>query len=269
MFRNRDTGMTFQDGDTRPAGHIFYIPKQDRPGADHDDRKFYLLERCDESHRIATLAAMSTKDNEKKLGATLYPIQNPRARLRKPDQRGSFVCTYLLMNRNVHLLDESVDGETNHVGRVRERLKTSLGIGTQLPTATEHTSSIRGRLVRVTDEVKSVVFFRYGFVLTEHAYSPSRSWQIVVPIVHAPSLEPDENNLRPVNDSQWRAGLPNSWGDVLLMTQRVVSISQGEGPDGRGLRDLPREIDAVLPYTIDAGSLSAVEAALTRRLSLP
>ena len=267
MARKGTVETTFVEGDTRPAGHIFYVPVSDRPGDDHDDRKHFLLTDCG-SGRLATLAAMTTKPGEVNFGANVYEIKNPNAVL-KAGQVGSFVAPYQLIFRNGHLLDRSVDAEPSHLPGVLDAVRDALGIGTGLPRPGYHPKSLRGRLVRLTDEAKDIVFFRYAFILTRHEYSSARRWQLLLPVLHAPSLPVDAWTLEPVDISSWRGGLPKDWGRVLLMTERIVSLSQGE-PRAKGREaDLPNEIEFVLSERIDEGSLAQVEAALVTRLGLP
>ena len=60
-------GTSFHGSDVRPAGHVFVIPAQERPGDDPKNRPHFLLNRCDpavDPHVLGTLAHMSTKATE-------------------------------------------------------------------------------------------------------------------------------------------------------------------------------------------------------------
>ena len=261
-------GTRFRSGATRPAGHIFYIPASERPTDDPKGRPHYLVNRCDpgaDPFAVATLAHMSTKATEHtEYGSPVHEIET-HGSLNKPNQAGSYVIAARLLPRNPERLVVSAMSAVNAVRSVRQSVLLAVGLGEGIATAGR--SSVRGRLVRVLDPG---VDARYGCVLTGHAYSASRRYQVIVPImdrivagIDGPEiLEPTRWDVVPTREPWWDV-LPLH--SPMLDTAGLISLSE----PWRQIRDrrkwLKPQIE-ILPVSIDDATLATVEARIVERL---
>jgi hypothetical protein len=263
-------GTRFHAGAIRPAGHIFYIPGSERPTDDPKSRPHFLVNRCDvasdSSVVVATLAHMSTKATEhSEYGSPLHEIVGPNA-LTLPDQAGNYVIAARLFPRNPERLMVSAMSATDHVRSVRGAVLRAVGMGEGV--AATGTASVRGRLARVGDRRVGI---RYGCVVTGHAYSASRRYQVIVPIIDrvvhqhdGPQiLEPNRWSVVPMRQPWWNA-LPLQ--SPMLDTAGLISLSEAWTQSRDWRRWLKPQIE-VLPTSIDPGTLAAVEAKISERLS--
>ncbi|HEV7591443.1 MAG TPA: hypothetical protein VGO40_25235 [Longimicrobium sp.] len=165
----------------RPAGHIFFIPAEERPGDDPKNRPHFLLNRCDpaaDAHVLGTLAHMSTKPTEMvEYGCAGHEIAGT-PHVRKMGWDRNFVITTRLLPLLAQDLKESRYSAVDEVRNVRRSVMQALSIGGGIEP--RGNGSVRGRIVRVLEDSAD---FDFGFVLTEHQYSAQRRYQIVVPII--------------------------------------------------------------------------------------
>jgi hypothetical protein len=244
-----------------PAGHVYYVPTSERPGDDHDDRRFLLLKRVPQDG-VASMAATTTKPNEE---VHLYTLKDAGHLLTKPDQSGPYVCGYNLLYRNAHLLGDSVDVQTKQLPDILTVVRTALGMGENIADQPTPRGTLRGRLVEVTPKIRKLMYFRYGFILTEHEYSTARRWQILLPVVSGGNLEATATWIDHPASPEIRACLPDGWERLLLLTDRLVSVTQGK-PGLRWGNGLPHEIARLFSVSMDPGALAAAEHAIRRRL---
>lgn len=260
-------GSRFPAGATRPAGHIFSIPACERPTDEHKTRPYFLVNRCDvaaDPLELATLAHMTTKATEHlHFGSDFHEITSSTSK--QPGRDGQFVIATRLLPRDPRLLTASAMSAVDEVRSVRTAVLAALGLGEGM--AAPGTPSVRGRLVRVRDERAGI---RHGFVLTSHAYSAKRRYQIIVPIIDrmvggvgGPELlEITRWDVQPGPRPWWKA-LPVI--HPLVDTAGLVSLSERwqQGHDPR--RWLTRQIDVLEP-SIDPHTLAAVEERIRARL---
>ncbi|HEY0017820.1 MAG TPA: hypothetical protein VGC13_16015 [Longimicrobium sp.] len=210
---------------------------------------------------------MSTKATEHvEYGSPVHEIPGP-AVLTKPDQDGSFVIASRLLPRDPDRLIVSAMSAVDEVRRVRRAVTLALGLGEGV--APPGTRSVRGRLVRIVD-VR--VGYAYGIVLTTHAYSAHRRFQIVAPIMDAAVegregpevLEPLRWDVEPVRQP-WLDAVPLK--RPLVDTAALISLSEPWRQSRDRRRWLKRQID-VLDSSVDATTLVAIEERIVERLSL-
>jgi hypothetical protein len=262
-------GTRFHAGATRPAGHIFYIPGSERPTDDPKSRPHFLVNRCDvvsDPSVVATLAHMSTKATEhSEYGSPLHEIVDATA-LTLPDQAGNYVIAARVVPRNPERLVVSAMSASNHVRSVRGAVLRAVGLGEGV--AATGAASVRGRLARVGDQRAGI---RYGCVVTGHAYSAIRRYQVIVPIIDrvvhhhdGPQiLEPNRWSVVPMRQPWWNA-LPLQ--SPMLDTAGLISLSEAWRRSRDRRHWLKPQIE-VLPTSIDPVTLAAVEAAISERLS--
>jgi hypothetical protein len=261
-------GAQFGAGATRPAGHIFYLTPAERPTDDRKTRPHFLVNRCDpiaDPAGMATLAHMTTKPEEHtNYGCPTHEVTN--ATLHLPDQQGSFVLGSRLLPVPPEWLVVSAMSAVDEVRSVRRVVLQAVGIGEGVADA--GTASVRGRLVRVPDQRVGI---RYGCAVTDHAYSASRRYQVIVPIIDR--LVNGSDGLEIQEPVRWDV-VPRRepWWDVLpfrsplLDTAGLISLSEAWRRSSDPRRWLMPQIE-VLPTSIDPDTLAAVEAAISERLS--
>jgi hypothetical protein len=170
-----------------------------------------------------------------------------------------------LLARDPNRLGVSVMSAVQEVHSVRRVVVEAMGVGEGAASATSQ--SVRGRLVRIHDPQ---VGFRHGCVLTSHAYSASRRYQIIVPvfdrIIRGPEgtdlLEPMRWDVVPHRKPWWHA-LPLE--EPVFDTAGLISLSElwRQGRDPRHwLKPQIEIIDAL----IDDATLTAVEEKIVERL---
>jgi hypothetical protein len=259
-------GARFALGTTRPAGHIFYIPPEQRPADDPKTRPHFLVNRCDpvaDPSVMATLAHMSTKPTEHaEYGCPVHVITGAGTR---NGHTGSFVIAARLLARNPDRLAASAMSAVQEARSVRRVVLEATGLGEGVANATSR--SVRGRLVRIHDPR---VGMRHGFVLTAHAYSASRRYQIIVPIfdgiVRGPEgpevVERTRWDVVPARQPWWSA-LPLE--EPVLDTAGLVSLSELWRKSSDPRRWLRPQIELIDAF-IDDATLAAVEEKIAERL---
>src|SRR5215217_5412095 len=116
-------GSTFGRTEIRPAGHIFFIPGEERPGDDTKNRPYFLLNRCDSAadpYALGTLAHMSTKPTE---------IVEYRCAGHQIGRDENFVITARLLPRFAADLNRSRYSAVDEVRSVRRSVRQALAIG--------------------------------------------------------------------------------------------------------------------------------------------
>jgi hypothetical protein len=263
-------GSTFRGSDPRPAGHIFFVPGEERPGNDPKNRPCFLINRCDpaaDPYALGTLAYMSTKSTEiVQFGCAGHEIGRPRSADESGDE-GNFVITARLLPRAASALNRSRFSAVDEVHRVRKSVLQALAIGEGM--GGERNGSVRGRLVRVLDDG---VGASSGFILTAHDYSAQRRYQVVVPIIDR--IFEDEDGFEKIELNRWDV-VPERqpWfrglalREPLIDTAGLVSLTE----EWRKSRDPRTWLDRQIEVTgtmIDQATLAEVEAKITERLLL-
>jgi hypothetical protein len=127
---------------------------------------------------------MTTKSSEEfGYGAPAHEIAECSRRLRYSDQLGCFVTPVRLVFADARDLPHSIASYTASVGAVQRVTAAALGFGTG--AAGPGDASARGRLAMLSQDVADAFGFKYALILTQHAYSRQRRWQLVVPVVCA------------------------------------------------------------------------------------
>jgi hypothetical protein len=258
-------GARFVPGAIRPAGHIFYIPPEERPTDDPKTRPHFLVNRCDvaaDPATMATLAHMTTRPTEHAAyGCPVHEIQDPAA----VRHRGIYVLGARLLPCVPEWLRVSAMSAAQEVRSVRGMVLEAIGFGEGV--ASSASKSVRGRLVRIHD---SRVDIRHGCVLTSHAYSANRRYQIVVPIfdrvVRGPEgpelLQPTRWDIVPLRKPWWNA-LPLE--EPMLDTAGLISLSEPWRQDRDPRRWLKPQIE-IIDAIIDDATLAAAEEKIAERL---
>lgn len=111
------------------------------------------------------------------------------------------------------------------------------------------TGSRRGRIVRLEDESAIDFRTRFAVVLTEHAYSREKHYDVLIPIYHADRL-PASAHGRLVEDREWLRifAQPSPRGVVAVHLIQSVWYKT--------------DIATETPYVMDDATLEAVEAEL-------
>jgi hypothetical protein len=261
-------GARFAIGAARPAGHIFYLPPEERPTDDPKTRPHFLVNRCDVSAdptAMATLAHMSSKLTEHtEYGAPAHAIVDRGMRPNSAHME-SFVIAARLLARDPDRLRVSAMSAVQEVRSVRGVVLQAVGLGEGIADVTSR--SVRGRLARIHD---ARVGMHYGCVVTKHAYSASRRYQVIVPIFDGVEHGPDGPELLelvrwdvvPLRQPWWNA-LPLE--QPVLDTAGLISLSElwRKSSDPRGW--LKPQIE-IIDASIDAATLAAVEEKIAERL---
>jgi hypothetical protein len=269
----------FRALETRPAGHVFYVPREARLAEDTKDRRHLLLHDCPDSDTevvLATLAHLTTRETERIAHrAPFHRLVTPELQP-GPKAEGSFVNAARLVFRDVRKLTHSVgQASPGDVRESRRVVADALEIGSPTPP-TGLAGSVRGRLARVSGVLQKYAGFAFGIILTNHVYSTERRFQAIVPVVDLRTFlledeTPDdfvqeETDVRPGN-RVWCGELPSSWAEPVVDTVRLVTMSE----EWKKSRDrnawLPGQI-TVLDVGVDAETLREIERAVSRRLGL-
>jgi hypothetical protein len=280
-------GRDFHLGESRPAGAVFWLPRELSLGSDPKrSRLHFLLHDCDdddspgdEAGIFATLAYMSTKDTEHtQYRAPAYRFLTPELQPAGAGQEGSFALTSRFLMVDVRTLSQaSHQASPRDIRGCLASVRQGLGIGKG--PAAPGGRSVRGHLARIEAPVRDVTGLEFGVVVTDHTYSAQRRYQAVVPLIDLGEfLEPGEGPqhftpdptefLVPRADGPWTNAIPTSWSAILVDTMRLITLTEEwekvRNPD----RWLKKQI-TVLPYKIGKAVLDEVDNRLVRRLNLP
>jgi hypothetical protein len=280
-------GRDFRLGESRPAGAVFWLPKELSLGSDpKHSRLHFLLHDCaddslpgDEAGIFATLAYMSTKNTEhKQYRAPAYKLLTRELQPVGVGQEGSFALTSRFLMVDVRSLSQaSHQADPRDIRGCLASVRQGLGIGKG--PAAPGGRSVRGHLARIEGPVRDVTGLEFGIVVTDHAYSGMRRYQAVIPLVDLGDLlDPDEgpDDFTPDatefqvsrTDGPWTNAIPSSWSAILVDTMRMITLTEewkkSKNPD----RWLKKQI-TVLPYKVGKALLDEIDIRLVHRLSLP
>lgn len=263
-------GSTFRGTEIRPAGHIFYVPPEERPGNDPKDRPHFLVNRCDPTPDpwvVGTLAHMSTKSTEMtEYGCAGHAIP-ALPYVKEAGRDGNFIISARLLPRLARDLSHSRFSATDEVRSVRRSVANALGIDEGL--APRGSGSVRGRLARILDNRAD---FDFGLVLTAHQYSAQRRFQIVVPIIDR--VVDAGDGIEELEITPWDVlPDPQAWltavdlREPMIETVGLLSLTEEwrVGRDSRGWLGKQMEITSV---SVDATTLAGVEAKILERFRL-
>jgi hypothetical protein len=259
-------GSTFSETETRPAGHIFFIPGTERPTDDTKNRPHFLVNRCDpvaDPYVLGTLAHMSTKATEiHEYGCAGYEIVDP-TQLKGDGRDGNFVITARLLPRSATRLTRSHHSATDSVRSVRTSVLQAAGVGEGV--GKEGSGSVRGRLARVLDRRAG---FEHGVILTAHEYSRQRRYQVIVPIIDRVT----EDGMEELELTPWDVLLKRRmwidhlrYAEPLLETAGLISLTE-EWKRSRDSRKWLKKQIEVTHAVIDAPTLAEVESKIGERL---
>jgi hypothetical protein len=267
----------FKPGQTRTAGHVFYVPKEARLAEDTKNRRHLLLhDASDEGTAavLATLVHLTTKDTEHRAHhAPFYRLTAPALQRSDPKAQGSYVNAPRLVFRDVRKLIDAVGEASNDdMEGARRAVADALGITRQPP----HPESVRGRIAQVAGTLQKDTGFAFGVVLTNPAYSAERRFQAMVPIIDLQVLlredeirgdfVPDDTDVLPGNRA-WCARLPKSWTEPLIDTVRLVTLTEEWKQSRNKNAWLPKQI-TILDQSVDDETLHEIESRLAQRLGL-
>lgn len=270
----------FRALETRPAGHVFYVPKEARLAEDTKNRRHLLLHDCpdaDTEVALATLVHLTTRETERIAHkAPFHRLLTPELQPSDPGAEGSFVNATRLVFRDVRKLTDSVGrASPADIRSTRRAVADALGMGPPSPVR-GRAESVRGRLAQVSGVLQKHTGFAFGVVLTNHAYSAERRFQAIVPVVDLRKLllddetpddfAPEETDVRPGN-KPWCGRLPRSWAEPLIDTARLVTMTEEWRRSGDKKAWLPRQI-TILDVSVDDETLREIESAVSRRLGL-
>lgn len=277
----------FRLGESRPAGAVFWLPRELSLGSDPKQSRLHiLLHQCDdddlpgdEAGIFATLAYMSTKNTEHaQYRAPAYKFLTPELQPIGVGQEGSFALTSRFLMVDVRTLSHaSHQASPRDIRGCLASVRQGLGIGRG--PAAQGGRSVRGHLARIESPIRDVTGLEFGIVVTDHAYSGKRRYQAVVPLVDLGDLlEPGEDLadftpdptefLVPRTDGRWTNAIPASWPAVLVDTMRLITLTEEWKKVKNPERWLKKQI-TVLPYKVGKAVLDKIDNRLVRRFSLP
>lgn len=279
-------GRDFHLGESRPAGAVFWLPRELSLGSDPKRSRLHvLLHDCEdddlpggEAGIFATLAYMSTKNTEHtQYRAPAYRFLTPELQPAGVGQEGSFALTSRFLMVDVRTLARApYQASPRDVRGCLASVRQGLGIGKG--PASPGGRSVRGHLVRIEGPVRDITGLEFGIVVTDHTYSGERRYQAVVPVIDLGEfLEPGEGPddftpdatefLLPRTAGPWTNAIPSSWSAILVDTMRLITLTEEwkkvRNPD----RWLKKQI-TVLPYKAGKAVLDEIDTRLVRRLSL-
>jgi hypothetical protein len=277
----------FRLGESRPAGAVFWLPRELSLGSDpKHSRLHFLLHDCDdgdlpgdEAGIFATLAYMSTKGTEHtQYRAPAYRFLTPELQPVGGGQEGSFALTSRFLMVDVRTLSQaSHQASPRDIQGCLASVRQGLGIGKG--PAPPGGRSVRGHLARIEAPVRDVTGLEFGIVVTDHAYSGMRRYQAVVPLVDLGDLlEPGEGPddfttdatefLVPRTDGRWTNAIPASWTAIVVDTMRLITLTEEWKKVKNPERWLKKQI-TVLPHKVRKAVLDEIDTRLVRRLNLP
>lgn len=177
------------------AGAVYFVPPDARPSAYHDDRRHVLMRRLDsdqEPGSIITASYASTSSRPRTLGASCHDIDGAH-----PQNKGCGFDRYTYVYPGIVASVDQADltdcaGAVGpaHWSRIRDKFRKGLGIGTGIRgDPGVHGDSWRGVVVRVAEDFENDSGFRYGVIVTEHAFSAKQEWQTLVPVLDAATTD--------------------------------------------------------------------------------
>ena len=255
-------GKTFSPQEERYPGHIFILPREETPNSDAKDRGYVLLNRVTPPD-VGSLVYRSSSPYESTRGAPFHPVRNTpaiagrRAPLAKAEPELSYIYASRLLPWRSDRLATSIDVATRHLAGIRARTKEALGIGDGIYDPAARPETHRGKLARLTPAASELLRFRWGVVLTSHAYSRENRWQVLLP-VFGPASRPHLHDHRIDSARPWIHAINAQWNAAVLSVTLIVSVSQ-----------LDEQIDQILDTTIDEADLHEAERLMSIRLGLP
>ncbi|HKP75551.1 MAG TPA: hypothetical protein VJT67_08410 [Longimicrobiaceae bacterium] len=254
-------GRTFSSADTRPAGHVFFIPPAARLDDDVKTRPHFLVNRCDpeaDPRALGTLAHMSTRATEADVfGCAAYALRGG----------SSHVIAARLLPWPARAMERSSYSATDEVRSVRAAVSHALGMDTG--TAARTSGSVRGRLARIIEPKAEATF---AVVLTAPDYGSRRRYQLLAPILDRVIASPD--GVEELELLAWDV-IPrrHAWTDRLPFAKPVLDTSAlltltEEWRLSRDSRTWLRKQIEVTDAVIDPETLGEVEAKIRERLEL-
>ncbi|HEV3049238.1 MAG TPA: hypothetical protein VGX50_02975 [Longimicrobium sp.] len=232
-------------------GHLFWMGRgatwlnADKP------RPFVLATTCGIG-TLGTLIYGSTRDTEAHSGATCVHID---PRLGGVNQNGlaertAFYPGILVRDRYERLPPHSGTVATS-LAALRAALRDALGIGSGSCLAIgAPAGSLRGRIVRLGIRREAALHTPFAVILTQHAYSSARHYQLVLPLIPDRAGRVSPGVLR-LSGHEWRAVFIQRPRSVLLPIPVVHSIWH------------EHDVRDETAYVLDEGSLAEID----RRLS--
>jgi len=246
-------GLSFDSHQPRPAGHIFLLPSQHVYSSDRKNRGYILLRSCTppEDGTLAYRSRQTTEATVYKAACYPPPPAPPRpGRRERPSPEVSYYYPSRLLYWRARELTRSMGADTAAVLGVRHALRSALGIG-------EGISELRGHIARMTTATLRTLGFRWAVVLTHPDYAAAHRWQTVVPIFgNQRGAGPDD--LSSAEGAGWVSVLNAAWTGAVMAIPLTCSVSELDG-----------HVEAILPTTVDADTLTALEIQLVAYFQLP
>lgn len=235
-------------------GHVFWLPagstwlNRDKP------RPFALATSANPGS--GTLVYGSTRNTERRLGAAWIDVPPIHAGVNRNGlQRRTYFYPGIL-----HLIaDDGLPPYAGFLGRslhaLKEVLYVALGIGQgSCMSPTSPSGSCRGRIVELSADVAAALRTRFALVVTEHRYSATRNYLIIVPVV----ATRDTGSALDVHISSrtWIRVLEEPVRAATIPIPIVMSVWHGD--------DIARETE----YVVDDQTLGEVDRRLCEYFSL-
>lgn len=232
------------------AGDVVWIPRQSTPYTEDKARPFAFATERDPGHR-ATLCYGSTQSTEAAHGAAFARVMPQKHGLNRNglERTTSFYPGILLRHRCDHL-----PLPAGRLGRDRPALtaalRTALGIGSgSCAAANAAPGSLRGRIVGLNARAAQAMRTPWAVILTEHRYSASRRYQVIVPLLGG-SIDADARLTLRIRDRNWFPPFGEPVDSVVLPIPVTQSVWHPE--------QLVRETDSI----IDPETLAEIDARL-------
>lgn len=238
------------------AGHVFLM----QPGAtwlnQDKTRPFVLASSCSGS-QAGVLAYGSTRATETASGAVAIevPPRSSGVNANGLTER-TFFYPGVLFQVDYGQLPPYRGSLGFLLAEFKRSLTQALGIGTgNCLRPGVPWGSLRGRIVRLERETALDLRSAYAVLLTQHAYSRQKRYQLLIPLFRTDLFAPSEPRLR-VFAKEWSRVFRDPATDVIVPVHLIQSVWHSA------------DIVAETPYVIDEETLHRIEAELCARFEL-
>jgi hypothetical protein len=250
------------DGSFEP-GQMWVLPPRTTPlPGDSDAHPHFLLAPQTEG-AWAVMVLGTGSDAELAHGASGHIVTPSDV---TPDGRGLTKTTHfyggVLVPYPMPMLNRPMDGLAEELPAVREVVKAAIGCGTG-----EHWNykppyggapSWRGKIVQLRGTARKELDTPFAVILTEHEYSASKRWQVLVPLYDEAEFEPTHADTGVRIARPWVSSLLDRPNGALLTWGSLV----------RSLWHDRQLIGEPTRHTVERRDLALIEADIRRSLLL-